>query len=101
MQFGKTTVTGVFSEQKSQANTVVAQGGGTVEEFDKFIRDYDENRHFFIAQYFRDTYDTALENLPIYPNNRGLQITRLEVWVTNRSNRTDNIRNIVATSRFR
>ena len=34
LQFGKTTVTGVFSEQKSQANTVVAQGGGTVEEFE-------------------------------------------------------------------
>ncbi len=95
LQFGKTTVTGVFSEQKSQANTVIAQGGGTVEEFDLFIRDYDENRHFFIAQYFRDTYDTALKNYP-FINNRGLQITRLELWVTNRSNRTENVRNIVA-----
>ncbi|WOD42089.1 cell surface protein SprA [Hwangdonia lutea] len=95
LQFGKTTVTGVFSEQKSQSNNVVAQGGGTLEEFELFIRDYDENRHFFLAQYFRDTYDTALETYP-YINNRGLQITRLEVWVTNRSNRTDNVRNIVA-----
>ncbi|MCF7568374.1 cell surface protein SprA [Sabulilitoribacter arenilitoris] len=95
LQFGKTTVTGVFSEQRSQSSSVVAQGGGTLEEFDKFIHDYDENRHFFLAQYFRDTYDTALETYP-YINNRGLQITRLEVWVTNRSNRTDNIRNIVA-----
>ncbi|MDO5972439.1 cell surface protein SprA [Flavivirga aquimarina] len=95
LQFGKTTVTGVFSEQKSQSNTVVAQGGGTVEEFDFFIRDYDENRHFFIAQYFRDNYDTALENYP-FKNNKGLQITRLEVWMTNRSNRTENVRNIVA-----
>jgi len=41
LQFGKTTVTGVFSEQKSQANTVIAQGGGTLEEFDFFIREYD------------------------------------------------------------
>jgi len=95
LQFGKTTVTGVFSEQKSQSNTVIAQGGGTVEEFDFFIRDYDENRHFFLAQYFRDTYDEALQNYP-FINNRGLQITRLEVWVTNRSNRTENVRNIVA-----
>ncbi|WP_136481533.1 T9SS outer membrane translocon Sov/SprA [Cognatitamlana onchidii] len=95
LQFGKTTVTGVFSEQKSQSNTVVAQGGGTVEEFDFFIREYDENRHFFLAQYFRDTYDEALKNYP-FINNRGLQITRLEVWVTNRSNRTDNVRNVVA-----
>ncbi|TXE06368.1 cell surface protein SprA [Seonamhaeicola algicola] len=95
LQFGKTTVTGVFSEQKSQANTVVAQGGGTVEEFEFFIRDYDENRHFFLAQYFKDTYDTSLKNYP-FINNKGLQITRIEVWITNRSNRTDNVRNIVA-----
>ncbi len=95
LQFGKTTVTGVFSEQKSQANTVVAQGGGTLEEFEFFIREYDENRHFFLAQYFRDAYDGALENYP-FINNKGLQITRLEAWVTNRSNRTDNVRNIVA-----
>ncbi|MDO6761038.1 cell surface protein SprA [Tamlana sp. 2_MG-2023] len=95
LQFGKTTVTGVFSEQKSQSNTVVAQGGGTLEEFDVFIRDYDENRHFYLAQYFRDTYDASLANYP-FINNKGLQIKRLEVWVTNRSNRTENVRNVVA-----
>ncbi len=95
LQFGKTTVTGVFSEQKSQGNTVVAQGGGTLEEFELFVRDYDENRHFFLSQYFRDTYDASLANYP-FINNRGLQITRIEVWVTNRSNRTENVRNIVA-----
>jgi cell surface protein SprA len=95
LQFGKTTVTGVFSEQKSQASTVVAQGGGTLQEFELFIRDYDENRHFFLSQYFKDTYDKALANYP-FLNNGGLQITRIEVWVTNRSNRTDNIRNVVA-----
>ena len=37
LQFGKTTGTGVFSEKKSQANTVIAQGGGTIEGFDFFI----------------------------------------------------------------
>ncbi|KJD32622.1 SprA protein [Tamlana nanhaiensis] len=95
LQFGKTTITGVFSEQKSQSNTVIAQGGGTVEEFEFFIREYDENRHFFLAQHFRDTYDAALANYP-FINNKGLQITRIEVWITNRSNQTDNVRNIVA-----
>lgn len=95
LQFGKTTITGVFSEQKSQANTVVSQGGGTVEEFEFFIREYDENRHFFLSQYFRDTYDTSLEDYP-FINNKGLQITRIEVWMTNRTNRTENVRNIVA-----
>ncbi|WP_344727794.1 cell surface protein SprA [Corallibacter vietnamensis] len=94
LQFGKTTITGVFSEQKSDTRTVVAQGGGTLEEFDFFARDYDENRHFFLAHYFRDNYDKALENYPFI--NTNVQITRVEVWVTNRSNQTENVRNVVA-----
>lgn len=94
LQFGRTTITGVFSEQRSDRRTVVAQGGGTLEEFDFFARDYDENRHFFLAHYFRDHYDEALANYPFI--NTNVQITRIEVWVTNRTNRTENVRNIVA-----
>ncbi|MDX1314655.1 MAG: cell surface protein SprA, partial [Eudoraea sp.] len=60
LQFGKTTVTAVFSEQRSQNNTVVAQGGGTLNEFELTALDYDEDRHFFLSQYFRDQYDQAL-----------------------------------------
>src|SRR5690606_22863579 len=92
LQFGKTTVTGVFSEQKSDTRTVVAQGGGTIEEFDFFARDYDENRHYFLAHYFRDNFDRTLENYPFINSN--IQITRIEVWVTNRNNNTENVRNI-------
>ncbi len=95
LQFGKTRVTAVFSEQQSQSRSVVAQGGGTLEEFEFFARDYDENRHYFLAQYFRDTYDDALLQYP-FIDNQGLQITRVEVWVTNRNNQTDNVRNVVA-----
>jgi cell surface protein SprA len=95
LQFGKTRVTAVFSEQQSQSKSVVAQGGGTVEEFEFFARDYDENRHYFLSHYFRDNYDNALQQYP-FINNQGLQITRVEVWVTNRNNQTDNVRNIVA-----
>ncbi len=94
LQFGKTKVTAVFSEQKSQTRNVVAQGGGTLEEFDVFSRDYDENRHFFLAHYFRDKYDETLINYPYLQTN--VQITRAEVWITNRANRTENVRNLVA-----
>ena len=94
LQFGKTKVTAVFSEQKSQSRSVVAQGGGTLDEFEFFARDYDENRHFFLSQYFRNTYDRNMLRYPFIENN--IQITRIEVWVTNRSNYTDNVRNIVA-----
>jgi cell surface protein SprA len=95
LQFGKTRVTAVFSEQQSQSRSVTAQGGGTLEEFEFFARDYDENRHYYLAQYFRDNYDDALLQYP-FIDNQGLQITRVEVWVTNRNNQTDNVRNIVA-----
>ena len=94
LQFGKTTVTAVFSEQRSQNNTVVAQGGGTINDFELTALDYDEDRHFFLSQYFRDQYDEALSNYPYIRSQ--VQITRLEVWVTNRSQQTLNVRNVVA-----
>lgn len=94
LQFGKTTVTGVFSEQKSQTTTVMAEGGATVTNFELFALDYDENRHFFLSHYFRDNYDRSLQQYPFINSN--IQITRVEVWITNRNNRTDNVRNIVA-----
>ena len=94
LQFGKTRVTAVFSEQRSQSNTVVAQGGGTVNDFELRAQDYDSDKHFFLAHYFRDNYDAALVNYPYIRSQ--VQITRLEVWITNRSQQTVNIRNVVA-----
>lgn len=94
LQFGKTRITGVFSEQQSESRTVQAAGGATVNDFDFFSLDYDENRHFFLAHYFRDNYDQALANYPFI--NTNVQITRAEVWVTNRGNRTQDVRNLVA-----
>ncbi|MBU2940071.1 cell surface protein SprA [Lacinutrix sp. C3R15] len=93
LQFGNTSITAVFSEQKSDSQTVIAQGGGTLEEFDFYARDYDENRHFFLAHYFRDNYDNTLNNYPFI--NTQVQITKIEVWITNSSSSTENVRNIV------
>ncbi|UMB52663.1 cell surface protein SprA [Lutibacter sp. A64] len=94
LQFGRTTVTGVFAEQKSQTRTVAAEGGSTIQEFELQTTDYDENRHFFLSQYFRDNYNTALKNYPLI--NSPINITKVEVWVTNRNATTEDIRNIVA-----
>lgn len=96
-KFGKTTITSVFSEMNSERQNVSVEGGGTVREYDKFILDYDENRHFFLAQFFRDEYDKALQNYPFI--NSRVQIQRVQVWVTNRTNNPQtisNARNIVA-----
>jgi len=98
LQFGKTTVTGVFSEQKSQTKSVVAQGGGTIENFDIYALDYDNDRHFFLSQYFRNKYDASLKNYPVIDSR--VQISRLEIWVTNKQTRvnttSNNLRNIIA-----
>ncbi len=94
LQFGKTSITGVFSEQKSETRTVVAEGGATVNDFEIFALEYDENRHFFLSHYFRDNYDKVLTQYPFI--NTNVQITRSEIWITNTTNRTDNVRNIVA-----
>ncbi|WP_281235337.1 cell surface protein SprA [Flavobacterium gelatinilyticum] len=98
LQFGKTTVTGVFSEQKSQTKSVVAENGGTVQNFDLFALDYDSDRHFFLSQYFRNRYDESLKKYPFIDSR--VQITRIEVWVTNKQNRVavnnNNLRNIIA-----
>jgi cell surface protein SprA len=98
LQFGKTTFTGIYSEQKSQTKTITAQGGGTIQEFQVFALDYDSDRHFFLSQFFRSRYDFALRNYPLIDSR--VQITRIEVWVTNRQNRINatenNSRNIIA-----
>ena len=98
LQFGRTTVSAVFAEQKSQTKTVTSQGGGTVQNFEMFAQEYDADRHFFLSQYFKNKYDNALRNYPLIDSR--VQITRVEVWITNKQNRVsttnNNLRNIIA-----
>lgn len=94
LQFGATEITMVGAKQQSQTRSVAAQGGATIHEFELRASDYDKDRHFFLAQRFRKDYNKALENFPLI--NSSINITRVEIWVTNRNNQTENVRNIVA-----
>ena len=95
LKFGRTSITGVFAEQRSQSQSVVSQGGGTLQEFSIYALDYEADRHFFLAHYFfRDNYNKFLKTYPFI--NSPIQITRIEVWITNRQAQTNNIRNLVA-----
>ncbi|SEC54574.1 cell surface protein SprA [Tenacibaculum sp. MAR_2009_124] len=94
LQFGKTTVTAAFSQQNSQSRTVVAEGGATIEDFELRASDYDNDRHFFLSQYFRENYKKALTQYPLV--NSPVNITRIEVWVTNRTQSVNDFRSIVA-----
>ncbi len=96
LQFGKTTITGIFTQQRSQSKVVNAQGGSLINEFEIRASDYDSNRHYFMSHAFRDNYENALSNFPLI-NSPNL-ITRIEIWVTNRNSSTINTRNIVALS---
>ena len=93
-QFGNTTVTTVLSEQRSQSQSVNIQGGATSQTFEISADQYEANRHFFLGQYFRNKYESALSTMPVI--NSPVQITRIEVWVTNRRATPDEVRNIVA-----
>lgn len=94
LRFGKLTVTSIFSRQNGESQVIDVKGGAQVKDFSFQADEYEVNRHFFLSKYFRDTYNKSLENLPIV--NSGVTITRVEVWVTNKSNNFDNSRNIIA-----
>jgi cell surface protein SprA len=93
LQFGKLFVTGVLANQKSQRQSMDLQGGNTATHFEIKGDDYEENRHFLLAQYFKDNYNKVMSNAPavITP----VQILRLEVWVTNKNGTTTDAREVV------
>lgn len=94
LQFGRTMVTSVFSQQESEKQTITVEGGAQTNEFQLTALDYEENRHFFISQFFRDKYEDALSELPIIASD--INITKIEVWVTNIGPAVEENRNIVA-----
>ncbi|WP_322971121.1 cell surface protein SprA [Faecalibacter sp. LW9] len=95
MRFGRTNVTTVFSEQRSEARNISVQGGGVMNTFKIAAENYEYNRHFFIGHYFRDAYDRALANYPTI--NSKINITRMEVWKVDRSGgNQENRRSIIA-----
>ena len=94
LKFGNTNITAVFSQQNSESKTVVAEGGASIQEFELQATDYDNDRHFFLGQYFIDNYANSLKNYPLI--NSQINITRVEVWITNRNASTEDYRSIVA-----
>ena len=94
LQFGRMMVTSIFSQQKGKSQSVDVQGGAQTSFFEVKGDQYEANKHYFLAQYFRNQYDKALSNLPIVQS--GVNITRIEVWVTNRTSVTTDTRDILA-----
>ena len=93
LQFGRLFITAAIANQKSQRQSMNLQGGATTQHFQKRLDDYEENRHFLLAQYFRNNYNKAMSNLPVVTSQA--QIKKIEVWVTNRNGQTTNARDVI------
>ena len=94
LKFGKLTVDALLSEKETSTENMQVQGGASSHEFEIRADEYEENRHYFIAQYFRDNYNKALSTLPIVNSN--IKIIRIEVWRTNVGAAVTQNRNILA-----
>ena len=93
-QFGKLKLQTVLSQKKSTTKSVSSKGGTQTTPFEIDAADYEENRHFFLSRYFRDRYDGAMATLPNLTT--GIEINRVEIWITNKTGTTTNTRNIIA-----
>ena len=94
LQFGKLSGTILVSQQNSESKTVNTKGGVQATDFSINADQYDQNRHYFLSQFFYENYDQFASRLPYVSS--GVKITRIEVWVTNKSSNYNQSRNLVA-----
>ena len=94
LKFGKLKIQALVSQQNSSAQTVSSKGGAQLTRYDISGDNYDENRHFFLSHFFREKYEAAMASVPYVAS--GVQINKIEVWVTNKRGTYDQARNIVA-----
>jgi cell surface protein SprA len=93
-KFGKLDVTTILSQQRSQSQTITIKNGAQQGTFKLSTSDYDANKHYFLSQFFRNNYNRALANIPIISSS--VNITKIEVWTTNRVNSTTGSRDVLA-----
>ena len=94
LQFGKLKLSTVISQKKSSAQSVSSSGGVQLTPFEFSADAYDENRHFFLAYFFRNRYNECMKQLPTIAS--GITINRIEIWVTNKTGATTDTRHIIA-----
>ncbi len=94
LKFGRLTATSVISQQKSKAERITIKNGAQEKDFEMRPDQFEQNRHFFIAQYFKDNYNKALASMPCISSE--VQINYLEVWVSNNTGATQDTRNVMA-----
>jgi cell surface protein SprA len=96
MKFGRSTVDLIAASSKGKRQEINISGKAQIQKFELGADNYEANRHYFVNLYHHDHYDEAMSTVPIV--NSSVYITRMEVWLTNRTNNTENTRNIIAFS---
>jgi cell surface protein SprA len=94
LKFGRATVDLIAASSKGKRQEINITGKAQVQKFELSADNYEANRHYFVNLYHHDHYDEAMSTIPIVSSSA--YITRMEVWLTNRTNNTENTRNIIA-----
>src|SRR5690606_16481540 len=94
LQIGKVNFTGVLSQKRSDHQEIIISNAKAKRELNIPLSNYEANQHYFVAQYFRENYNKSLQTVPLI--NSPIQITAIEVWLSNRTNKTEVARDILA-----
>ena len=97
-QWGRLKLSMVASQQKSRQQQMRLEGGTEIEEFEVYADEYDENRHFFLTHFNRETFEGALTNLPQIRSLFKINPGDIEVWVTNDRNEAFGVQDILAVA---
>jgi cell surface protein SprA len=96
-QFGKLFATAIATTQRGKQSSISINGGtdgaSQGRPFEIVGSNYDENRHFFLGQFFRDNFEKWMGTLPQMTS--GVNIVRVEVYLLNRQNDTQTLRDVV------
>jgi len=96
-QFGKLFATTIATTQRGKQSTLTingsTDGAAQGKPFEIVGSNYDENRHFFLGQFFRDNFEKWMGTLPQITS--GVNIVRVEVYLLNRQNDTQTLRDVV------
>ena len=94
IEYRNFNLTSIYAQQKTNNREIVLNNGSQEGKIEISIADYEDRQHYFLAQYFRENYNQSLQTAPII--NSGIQITHIEVWVTNNTNTFTHARDIIA-----
>ena len=96
LKFGRATIDLIAASSKGKRQEINITGQAQIQQFEMNADNYEANRHYFLNLYHQQHYDEAMSTLPVVSSTA--YITRIEVWLTNRTNNTENTRNIIAFS---